>query len=93
MHIEENQMRTKLTKTSIISTLFLIMIFDKANAAYIDPNTGGMLFQILAVLFGFLSTIILVFSSKIKMFFYRIMRALRKTKSESDNLQNEPSDR
>ena len=33
-------------------------------AAYIDPNTGGMLFQILAVLFGVISGAFLLFSGK-----------------------------
>jgi hypothetical protein len=33
---------------------------------YIDPNTGGVLFQILAVLFAVFSGTVLVFSSKIR---------------------------
>lgn len=33
---------------------------------YIDPNTGGMLFQILAVVFAVFSGVFLVFSSKIR---------------------------
>ncbi len=37
---------------------------------YIDPNTGGMLFQILAVLFGLFSGMILIFSSKISHVFW-----------------------
>ncbi len=41
---------------------------------YIDPNTGGMLFQVLAVLFGLFSGMILIFSSKIRMFFGRLNR-------------------
>jgi hypothetical protein len=44
---------------------------------YIDPNTGGMLFQVLAVLFGLISGIILFFSSKIKMTYRRFLRSLR----------------
>lgn len=44
---------------------------------YIDPNTGGMLFQILAVLFGVISGAILLFSSKIKMGIARLRRAIR----------------
>ena len=46
---------------------------------YIDPNTGGMLFQILAVLFAALSGIVLVFSSRIKMFIARLRRLVRNT--------------
>ena len=46
-------------------------------AGYIDPNTGGMLFQILAIVFAFLSGSLLFFSSKIRMFFARIFRRFR----------------
>jgi hypothetical protein len=49
---------------------------------YIDPNTGGMLFQVLAVLFGVVSGTILLFSSKIKMASSRIVRALRNRQGE-----------
>lgn len=44
---------------------------------YIDPNTGGMLFQILAVTFGLFSGIILLFASRIRMLFARVMRFFR----------------
>jgi hypothetical protein len=47
---------------------------------YIDPNTGGMLFQALAVLFGLISGAILVFSGKISMFVSRTLRFLRGVK-------------
>jgi hypothetical protein len=45
---------------------------------YIDPNTGGMLFQILAVIFATLSGIFLVFSGRIKGAFYKIKRRISK---------------
>lgn len=44
---------------------------------YIDPNTGGMLFQILAVLFGLISGMVLFFGSKIRMAFGQLRRLLR----------------
>jgi hypothetical protein len=44
--------------------------------AYIDPNTGGMLFQILVVLLGVISGIFLFFSGRIKKFFYKIRRRM-----------------
>jgi len=44
---------------------------------YIDPNTGGMLFQALAAMFGVISGAILFFSSKISMFVSRTLRFLR----------------
>jgi hypothetical protein len=53
------------------------MIPMPASAAYIDPNTGGMLFSLLAVIFGALSAMILLLSGKIKMFFSRTKRRLR----------------
>ena len=49
---------------------------------YIDPNTGGILFQTLAVLFGVISGTILLFSSKIKMGIAKLRRAFRKDAAE-----------
>jgi len=45
---------------------------------YIDPNTGGILFQTLAILFGVFSGVILLFSSKIKMGIAKLRRKMRK---------------
>ena len=55
---------------------------------YIDPNTGGMLFQILAVVFTAISGLILVFSGRIRMFLTRIRRRSREitSKREAKNL-------
>jgi hypothetical protein len=53
-------------------------------SAYIDPNTGGMLFQLLAILFGLFSGLFLFFSSQIKKAFYRGMRTLRGKNSEEE---------
>jgi hypothetical protein len=44
--------------------------------AYIDPGTGGMLFQLLAVLFAVFSGLILFFSRQIKTAFARFRRFL-----------------
>jgi hypothetical protein len=52
-------------------------------SAYIDPNTGGMLFQILAVLFGVISGALLLFSGKIKGYYYRIRRRMQRSEDES----------
>ncbi|MBM3143472.1 MAG: hypothetical protein FJ010_00625 [Chloroflexi bacterium] len=49
---------------------------------YIDPSTGGMLFQILAVLFGVISGIVLLFSSKIKMGYRRFLRFIRERRGQ-----------
>lgn len=44
--------------------------------AYIDPSSGGMLFQLLAVLFTLFSGFILFFSRHIKSAFTRVRRFL-----------------
>jgi hypothetical protein len=49
-----------------------------APRAYIDPNTGGMLFQILAVLLATVSAILFFFSRQIKSAWARMRRGLRK---------------
>ena len=54
---------------------------------YIDPNTGGMLFQVLAVIFGIFSGMVLIFSSKIRMFFGRLNRIHRQQPEEESNLE------
>ncbi len=48
---------------------------------YIDPNTGGMLFQVLAVVFAVFSGVFLVFSSKIR----AGIAKLRRRKEDQDN--------
>ena len=45
--------------------------------AYIDPNTGGMLFQMLAALLAVFSGILFFFSRQIKTFLARIRRKAR----------------
>ncbi len=50
---------------------------------YIDPNSGGMLFQILVVIFGVLSGAVLMFSSRIKMGIAKLRRTLRKKNEEN----------
>ena len=52
---------------------------------YIDPNTGGILFQTLAILFGVFSGVVLLFSSKIKMGFAKLRRAMRKETEETED--------
>ena len=59
-----------------------ILSMNSVVAAYIDPNTGGMLFQILAVLFGVISGTLLLFSGKIKGFYYRLKRRTQKSEEE-----------
>ena len=49
---------------------------------YIDPNTGGILFQALAGLFVVLSGVLLIFSGKIRQTIARMRRSMRKDKDE-----------
>lgn len=59
-----------------------LLSMDSVVAAYIDPNTGGMLFQILAVLFGVISGALLLFSGKVKGFYYRLKRRIQNSDGE-----------
>lgn len=52
---------------------------------YIDPSSGGMLFQALLVVFGLFSGIVLLFSSKIKMSIARL-RHLRRQKDGEEEI-------
>ena len=51
---------------------------------YIDPNTGGILFQTLAILFGVFSGVVLLFSSKIKMGIAKLRRTFRKDSEDTE---------
>ena len=44
---------------------------------YIDPNSGGLIFQVLLVMFGMLSGAVLIFPSKIKMGIAKLRRSIR----------------
>ena len=54
-----------------------------APEAYIDPNTGGLIFQALLVVFTAVSGIVFFFSSRIKMGFNRMLRAFRERNGET----------
>ena len=49
---------------------------------YIDPNTGGVLFTFLATAFGAVTTIIFVFSRKIREGIAKMRRGSRKDEAE-----------
>jgi hypothetical protein len=51
---------------------------------YIDPNSGGLIFQMLIVIFGVFSASVLLFSSKIKMGVAKLRRAIRQRNDEDD---------
>jgi len=54
---------------------------------YIDPNSGGLIFQVLLVLFGVISGTILIFSSKIKMGISKIRRSVREKLNKDEKSQ------
>ena len=63
------------------AVLALILSISATPAfAYLDPNTGGMLFQFLAVFFSFLSAFVLFFSRHIRLMFARLRRRIREAK-------------
>ena len=69
--------------------MFVIIQYDKLvekerKKMYIDPGSGGMLFQILAVMFGVLSGTVLMFSGRIKMFFAKWRRTMRKEDQQDE---------
>lgn len=49
---------------------------------YIDPNTGGILFQALVAVFVAASGLLLVFSGKIRAYISQIRRKARKDKDD-----------
>ena len=55
---------------------------------YIDPSSGGLLFQVLLIAFGFISGAVLVFSGKIKMGFARLMRSFRERSNQEQDPEN-----
>lgn len=51
---------------------------------YVDPNTGGLLFQILVAAFAALSAFVLVFSRRIRQVLARLKRVWRERSSKSE---------
>lgn len=58
-----------------------LLAAQPAQAAYIDPNTGGMLFQALAAFFALISGMLLVFSSRLRMAAARLWRRVRERRA------------
>ena len=51
---------------------------------YIDPNTGGIIFQALATVFVAVSGLLLVFSGKIRGYFSQLRRKARKEEEDQE---------
>ncbi len=54
-------------------------------AVYIDPNTGGIIFQALAAAFVAISGVLLVFSGRIRAYLSQLRRKARKDDSEEQD--------
>jgi hypothetical protein len=72
------QMISKLFKFVVAVVGGIQLLFG-----YIDPNTGGMLFQMLAVAFTFLSGIFFFFSRQIQSGVARLRRLVRPDKKQT----------
>lgn len=83
-----NTQNMLLSLNSVVRNLFLFTNI----IAYIDPNTGGMLFQVLVVLFGIITGLLLFLSSRLKGFFYKIRRKINRSDSAPipETKQEEP---
>ncbi len=53
---------------------------------YIDPNTGGMLFQVLATILALFSGILLLFSGKIRSWMARLRRSARRDENNKSEI-------
>ena len=82
-------MKQIVIKSFLLALITTLISFRHAYAAYIDPNTGGMVFQMLAVLFGVISGLILLFSSRIKAAYYRVRRTFREQQPSNDEASEE----
>jgi hypothetical protein len=54
---------------------------------YIDPNTGGVLFQALAAVFVAVSGVLLIFSGRIRGYFSQLRRKSRENKKDNTEEQ------
>lgn len=59
---------------------------------YIDPSAGGVIFQVLIVLFGFASGAVLMFSSRIKIGIAKSRRWLRERNQTDPTLEQSSID-
>ncbi len=67
----------RLLLRSTLLTLICSLAMARSALAYIDPNTGGMLFQVLAAGFAVFSGILLIFSRQIRSIVGKSKRSLR----------------
>lgn len=79
----------RIVMKSVALALLISLVSIRPALAYIDPTTGGMLFQVLATAFALSSGIALIFSRQIRMAFARARRSLRSLfDSDSQRVQD-----
>lgn len=61
----------------VVKLIVGLIIGKRLLMAYIDPNSGGMIFQALAIGLGLLSGFFLFFSGQIRSFWARLRRHQR----------------
>ncbi len=76
-------MRTVIVK-SLLLALLISLVRAQPALAYIDPNVGGQLFQILAAGFAVFSGVALLFSRQIRVGVARAKRYLRERMENDD---------
>lgn len=72
----------------LLGSLFLLR---HLMTRYIDPSSGGMLFQVLAVIFALISTAVLFFSGRIRMILSRIRRWIRERGTDDNKTELDES--
>jgi len=80
-HFCKEELVSRVVKPVLLA-LIVSLVGAQPALAYIDPNTGGMLFQILAALFASLSAVLLIFSRQVRTFVARITRSLRNRRGD-----------
>jgi hypothetical protein len=65
------------------------MIILASISAYIDPNSGGLLFQLLAAAFVLLSGLFFFFSSQVKMMLARLRRFVKEKTGKATQFPDE----
>ena len=57
---------------------------------YIDPSSGGLIFQILAVMFGVISGTVLLFAGRIRMAIAKMRRSYREKRGIEEPVTETP---
>ena len=57
---------------------------------YIDPSSGGMIFQILAIMFGVISGAVLLFAGRIRMAIAKMRRSYREKRGIEEPVEETP---